>query len=420
MGLLSWIGKRIRLTDSGFWSAYFGTSNYAGKSVTAETAMQLSAVWSCVRLLSETIATLPVAVYRQDTSGRKTPARDHPLYSLLHDQPNADFTAAEYWEGTVACLCLWGNAYSERTSSAGLTRSLTLLRPDWMEVFRTPDGALRYRYHDPEDYRELGEDEIFHVRGFGVGLDVGLSPIAYARHSLGSAMAADEAAAKMFANGVQTSGFLSSDTTLTKEQREQFRENLKKFMGSENAGKLMVLEAGLKYQPLTLSPEDAQMLQTRAFNVEEICRWFRVPPFMIGHTEKSTSWGTGLEQQNIAFLTYALRPYLTRIEQAIKRQLIPRALRGQIFAEFNLEGLLRADSQGRAQLYSQMAQNGIMTRNEIRAKENLEPKDGGDDLTVQSNLVPLPQLGDARGAEAARESLRAWLGIESKEPNDAA
>lgn len=397
MGVRQWLGRRLGLTDGAFWAHWHGVEAASGKTVTVDSALQLSTAWACVRLISETVATLPLGVYRRDDAGRKEPAAGTALYGVLHDQPNADQSACEFWEGVVACLCLWGNAYAEKTTSAGQVRSLAFLRPELMEVDRDEAGALRYRYHDPEaGVRTLAEDEVFHVRGFGVGGDLGLSPIRYARQSLGAAMAADEAAAKMLANGVRPSGVLEMDGTLTPDQRAQLRANVvEPLAGSRNAGGVFTLEAGLKFKPITMNPEDAQLLETRSFAVEDICRWFRVPPFMVGHTEKSTSWGTGLEQQNIGFLTYALRPYLTRIEQAIKRQLIPRVQRGTLFAEFNLEGLLRADSQGRAALYSQAAQNGWMTRNEIRSKDNLPPLPGGDQLTVQSNLVPLDRLGEA-------------------------
>lgn len=203
-------------------------------------------------------------------------------------------------------------------------------------------------------------------------------------------MAADETASKMFANGVRPTGILTVDQVLKGEQRDAIKKNIVEPMaGSGNAGGLFLLEAGMKFQPITMTPEDAQFLETRGFNIEEICRWFRVPPFMVGHTQKSTSWGTGLEQQLIGFLTFALRPYLTRIEQSVRRSLIPAAERGSLFAEFKVEGLLRADSAARANFYAIMVTNGIMSRNEIRGLENLPRKLGADDLTVQAQNVPL-------------------------------
>lgn len=386
-GLLS--GRRTFQTDD----LVPGSRRPPSKWVTERSALNLSTAWACVRLLSESIATLPLQVYRRE-GAHKDLARDHPLYALLHDSPNAEQTAAEFWEAMVVCLCLWGNGYAEkRTSSRGLT-SLEFLRPDLMSVDRKSDGEVRYIYRSTYGTaRTMSSDEVFHLRGFGAGGEVGLSPIGYAQLSLGAAFSAEEAASAVMANGLQQPLMIDSgQMKLSKEQRTQIRQMIQEFSGSENAGKVLVLEAGMKPMPIAFNPDDAQLLQTRAFNVEEICRWFRVPPFMVGHTEKSTSWGTGLEQQTIGFLTFSLRPYLTRIEQAISKQLIRPAERSSIYAEFNLEGLLRGDSAARAQVYSTHAQNGIATRNEIRARENLPPVAGGDELTVQSNLVPLKDL----------------------------
>jgi HK97 family phage portal protein len=205
-------------------------------------------------------------------------------------------------------------------------------------------------------------------------------------------MAADEFAGAMFANGMRPNAILTVDQVLKETQRKQVQENIvAPYLGSENAGGVMVLEAGMKFQAVTMTPEDSQFLETRAFHVEELCRWFRVPPFMVGHTEKTTSWGSGLEQQLIGFLTFSLRPYLSRIEQAVSRALIPAPQRQSLKPEFKVEGLLRTDSAARAQFYSVMVTNGIMTRNEVRRLENLPPLDGGDDLTVQSQNVPLSE-----------------------------
>lgn len=373
-------------------SALGANGSAAGKSVTVETVLSLSTAWSCVRLLSETIGTLPVGLYER-VGEDKRPARGEDLYGLLHDSPNAWQTAAEFWEGMEACLCLWGNAYAEKRKIGGRLVALDILRPDLMTVRRRTTGALEYRYAAPTGERIYSAEEVFHIRGFGVGGDVGLSPVSYARQTMGTALAADETAAATFQNGLQLSGFLELKGKSTKAQREELIDLFAKFAGSSQTGKVMPLPDDSKFVALGMNPEDAQLLQTRAFHVEEICRWYRVPPFMVGHTEKSTSWGTGLEQQMIGFLTFSLRPYLTRIEQAANKQLIPPADRARLFVEFNLEGLLRGDSAGRAAIYSTFAQNGISTRNEIRRRENLAPMEGGDALTVQSNLVPLDQLG---------------------------
>lgn len=366
----------------------------AGKAVTPDTVLQLATAWSCIRLLSETIGTLPLQVYQRQGEV-KSLARDHLLYGLLHDSPNSDQTAAEFVEAMIACLCLWGNFYAKKEFLGKRLVAIEQLRPDRMTVKRNAMGRRVYVYSGGAEAKTYDEDAIFHVRGFGVGGDVGLSPISYARQTMGTALAADETAAETFRNGLQISGFIKEapGTKATKEQRDELLALFERFMGSRNAGKVMPLPSGYDFASISMNPEDAQLLQTRRFHVEEICRWFRVPPFMVGHTEKSSSWGTGLEQQMIGFLTFSLRPYLTRIEQAIKKQLIPITERANLYAEFNLDGLLRADSQGRAALLSALGQNGFLTRNEGRALDNRPPMPGGDVLTVQSNLVPLEQLG---------------------------
>lgn len=378
----------------------------AGKSVAPDSALSLSTAWSCVRLLSETIGTLPMSFY-QRVGDEKTVARNHPLYELLHDSPNADQSAAEFWEGVIACLCLWGNFYGERKYLGDRLVAVQPLKPNLMSVARTAAGRREYRYADPKGRRVFDEDRIFHVRGFGYGGDVGLSPISYGRETMSVALAAEQTAASQFKNGLQLSGFLElQGIKTTPEQRVELIDLFAKFAGSSQAGKVMPLPDGAKFVALGMNPEDAQLLQTRAFHVEEICRWFRVPPFMVGHTEKSSSWGTGLEQQMIGFLTFSLRPYLTRIEQAIKKQLIKPGDRGSYYAEFNLEGLLRADSHGRAALLSALGQNGFITRNEGRARDNLKPLPGGDTLTVQSNMIPLDKIGQTdQPAQQARSAL---------------
>ena len=363
-----------------------------------EKAMQLSTVFACVRLISETVGTLPCVVYRREGEQGKQADQNYPLFYLLHDSPNADFTNVEYFERMTADLCLWGNHFSEigRGVSGGIV-ALTGLDPSLVSVGRTTIGSIKYMYADPyTGWREIAEDNMFHVRGFAKTNDdvLGLSPISCARVSLDIAAGSDAVAANTYKNGMRPSGAISTDRTLTPAQRDEERAWLQKMAGGlRGSGGLLVLEAGYKYQQISMNPADAQMLENRSFNVEDICRWFRVPPFMVGHTEKSTSWGSGLEQQGQGFATYTLRPYLARIESAIRKKLIPLADRKLYLAEFNIDGLLRADSTGRAALYSTYSQNGVMNRNEIRAKENMGKIPGGDIYTVQANLLPLEQVG---------------------------
>jgi HK97 family phage portal protein len=403
MSLRSWLGRQIGLTDGAFWGVFLGGESSAGKAVNADTAMNLSAANACVRLLSETIGAMPLMVYERLDDGGRRPAKEHWSYALLHDSPNADQTPVEYWEGQVAALALWGNGLARKEKAGGRVVALQPFSPAATTVSRQRNGRLRYSYVEFGVRHDLDEDDVVHIRGFGTDRDWGLSPIAMARHSLGLAMAADEAAAKLFANGMVSSGFIETQKFLTKEQRAQFETSLEKFKGSTNAGKLMTLEGGFAFKPLSINPEDMQMLESRRFNVEEICRWFRVPPFMIGHTEKSTSWGTGIEQQQIGFLTFTLAPYLARIQQRLNASLLSPVDRRKYYVEFNIESLLRADSAGRAAFYSTMAQNGGITRNEIRVRENLPKMPGGDVLTVQSNLVPLEMLGKVPAAPTPPE-----------------
>jgi HK97 family phage portal protein len=399
MGLFTktglWIARGLGLNSPQLYQQISGQPSHSGKVVTVDTALQLDTVWACVRLIAQTIATLPLPLYRQKGTGSSV-ARDHPLYEILHDQPNIEMTATEFWEAMVACVLLWGNAYAQIDRGFnGRVVALTPMRPDRVLIRRTADGELEYIYSWMSTSRTLKEDEVFHIKGFSLDGLFGLSPIALARHSLGSAMAAEEASGSIFKNGMRPSGYMKSPGTayLTKDQRDQAKRIIAEFKGSENTGGVPLLEAGWSFEQLTIPPDDAQLLQTRAFNVEVIARWFDVPPIMIGHMEKSTAWGTGIEQMMLGFLAFSLRPHMKRIEQAIRRKLIAPGERSEYYAEFNAEGLLRTDSEGRAKLYASLAQNGLRTRNELRALDNMAPHDDGDDLTVQSNLLPIGLLG---------------------------
>lgn len=407
--LLSWLGVPISLVDGSFWAEWSGAKNYAGKTVTVNSALQLSAAWACVRLISETLSTLPLNLY-DDSGQAKTMARDHPLYRLLHTQPNADMTAAVFWQAYVASLLLWGNAYVEIHRSGGVITSLEFLLPQFVTRKRTSSGAVEWSYVDPfaKVTRKIAEGQMWHTPAFTTDGVTGLSPIALGANVIGSAMAADEASAHTFKNGMKAAGLVTMDAVLQPNQREDVRQHVRKVSAD---GGVMVLEKGSGFQQLTMNPQDAELLSTRGFNVEEICRWFRVPPFMVGHSEKSTSWGTGIEQQMIGFVTFVLRPWCVRIEQSIRKSLMTPAERQRYQAEFAMEGLLRGDSAARGQFYSTMVQNGIYTRNNVRRLENLEPVEGGDELTVQSNMIPIGMLGQGT---TAQDALKNWLGIEDK------
>jgi len=404
--LLDWLGVPIGLTSGEFWQEWFAVTSKSGQNVTVDSALQLSTVWACVRLLSETISTLPLRLYQRMPDGSRQTAKDHPLYQLLCRQPNPEMTPQRFMLMVVASICLRGNAYVEKRMIGGRIISLVPLLPQHIRVERTETGQLKYTDLSSGTDRVIPTKNIMHIRGFGLDGISGLKPIGTGREIIGHAMSAEEAAAKFFAQGLQASGFLTVEGgagqgagTLTEAQRAKLRKSMEAFQGSRNAGKTMVLEAGLKYQGITIDPESAQMLETRSFAVEEMCRWFRVPPFMVGHMDKQSSWASSVEAQNLHFLTNSLRPLLVNIEQEISRCLI--GIEDEdVFAEFAVEGLLRADSTGRSAYYNTALQNGWMSRNEVRRLENLPPIPGGDTYTVQSALVPLDQLGIAPQASA--------------------
>lgn len=372
-----------------------GMKGDAGEIVTDQSALALSAVWACVNLLSGTIASLPLMVYRSDGQGSRTVARDHPLYRVLHDSPNFDQTAVDFWEFVCASIELWGNAYARIERGAGRVTGLVPIAPALVSVRRLQNGTIEYRW--TEDGKAFVETDrtMLHIRGFGGNPLGGMSTLHFGRNVFSLARAETRAAGGMFANGLRPSGVLTFQNWLNPEQRALTRTTLtEQFLGAANSGRPMVLEGGTKWEQLTISPEDAQMLESRGFSVEEICRFFGVPPFMVGHTEKSTSWGTGLEQQTLGFQKFTLRRRLKRIEQAIQKQLLTPAERSQgLVVEFNLEGLLRADSKGRAGFYQQMTAIGAMTINEVRSLENLPPVEGGDVPRMQMQNVPITQAG---------------------------
>ncbi|WP_048796899.1 MULTISPECIES: phage portal protein [Serratia] len=387
--LLNWLGVPISLTTGTFWQEWFGTSS-SGKVVTADKAMQLSAVWACIRLLSESVSTLPMKVYRRETDGSRKLAQDHPAYQVLCRRPNLEMTPSRFMLMVVASICLRGNAFIEKKMIGRKLVALNPLLPQNMVVKRLDTGQLQYTYTEDGKKRVIPVDRMMHIRGFGLDGVCGMMPLSSGRDVFGAAMAVDESAAKIFENGLQTSGYISSKVALNKEQRERLRQYLAAFAGSKNAGKMMVLEGDLSYQNVTMNPEDAQMLESRAFSIEEICRWFRVPPFMVGHVTKQSSWASSVEGMNLIFLTNTLRPLLVNIEQEISRCLLDSD--EDYFAEFSVEGLLRADSVGRAAYYTTALQNGWMSRNDVRRLENLPPIPGGEIYTVQLNLTPLEDL----------------------------
>lgn len=417
--LSEWIGRTIGLRSTSFWANWIpiGT-NSSGKRVTPETALTVAAAWACVRILSETVGLLPYFVFRRDADGSRVVVQDHPLYVMLHDQPNPDFTAPEIWEAIVACMALQGNAYALKMKFNGRVVGFELLDPRIMNVRRDPvSWRLLYSFSfRGKPYVDMTDEDVIHWRGFGMGGDVGLSAVAYGANTLGIAMAADDSAGARFKGKGDQAGFIQTPAVMKPQQRADFKKSLLEFSGGKDPTGIMLLEGGFEWKSFGFNPNDMQLLQARGFSVEQVCSLFRVQPFMIGHAEKSTSWGTGLEQTIQAFITFALLPYLKKIQARNNVAFLSQKERDQgFYTEFAIEGLLQADSEARAKFYAQMAQNGFMTRGEVRERENLPRMDGTDTLTAQSNLVPLDMLGKVAASggngEQIRQLFRDWLQI---------
>ena len=385
-----------RTAGSGY-TFYFGGST-SGKAVTERSAMQMTAVYSCVRILAEAVAGLPLNLYRNTEDGGKEKAIGHPLYFLLHDEPNPEMSSFVFRETLMTHLLLWGNAYAQVIRNGkGEVMALYPLMPNKMTVDRDERGQLYYSYQRSNDEAVRSKDQtvilrpsdVLHIPGLGFDGLVGYSPIAMAKNAIGMAIACEEYGAKFFANGAAPGGVLEHPGTIKDPQR--VRESWQStFGGSGNANKIAVLEEGMKYTPIGISPEQAQFLETRKFQINEIARIFRVPPHMVGDLEKSSF--SNIEQQSLEFVKYTLEPWVTRWEQTIQRSLLSTAEKFRYFVKFNLEGLLRGDYQSRMNGYATARQNGWMSANDIRELENLDripAEEGGDLYLINGNMLPL-------------------------------
>jgi HK97 family phage portal protein len=367
--------------------------------------MQMTAVYSCVRILSEAIAGLPLFVYRYGTDGSKEKYLDHPLWRVLHDEPNPEMTSFVFRETMMNHLLLTGNAYAQIIRNArGEVVALYPLMPDRVTVDRDSQGRLYYRYYKCSDEApEVGKAkqadivfapaDILHVLGLGYDGLVGYSPIAMAKNAVGLAMAAEEYGAKFFANGAAPSGVLEHPGTI--KDPERIRQSWQStFGGSSNSNKIAVLEEGLKYTPIAISPEQAQFLETRKFQINEIARIFRVPPHMLADLEKSSF--SNIEQQSLEFVKYTLDPWVIRWEQAMNKSLLLDSEKRTVFTKFNVDGLLRGDYASRMTGYATARQNGWMSANDIRELENLDriPAElGGDLYLINGAMTKLQDAG---------------------------
>ena len=405
MGLFSGLfrsrDKPQNRTAGSAYTFYMGGSS-AGKTVTERSAMQMTAVYSCVRILAEAIAGLPLHLYRYKKDGGKEKAIDHPLYLLLHDEPNPEMSSFVFRETLMTHLLLWGNAYAQIIRN-GKNEVVALypLMPNKMAVDRDEHGQLYYTYQRSNDEAAtmtgstviLKPSDVLHIPGLGFDGLVGYSPIAMAKNAIGMAIACEEYGAKFFANGAAPGGVLEHPGTIKDPQR--VRESWQStFGGSGNANKIAVLEEGMKYTPIGISPEQAQFLETRKFQINEIARIFRVPPHMVGDLEKSSF--SNIEQQSLEFVKYTLDPWVIRWEQSLMRALLAQEEKNEYFVKFNLEGLLRGDYQSRMNGYAIARQNGWMSANDIRELENqdrIPAEEGGDLYLINGNMLPMANAG---------------------------
>ncbi|KGK87361.1 phage portal protein [Clostridium sp. HMP27] len=405
MNILSSLFKsRDKPTNRTAGSAYsfFLGGTTSGKPVTERTAMQMTAVYSCVRILAEAVAGLPLHLYEYTDNGGKEKAIKNPLYFLLHDEPNPEMTSFVFRETLMTHLLLWGNAYAQIIRNGkGEVVALYPLMPNRMTVDRDETGQLYYSYMTNKEETptmkgstvKLYPSDVLHIPGLGFDGLVGYSPIAMAKNAIGMAIACEEYGAKFFANGAAPGGVLEHPGTLKDPTRVRESWNAT-FGGSSNSSKVAVLEEGMKYTPISISPEQAQFLETRKFQINEIARIFRVPPHMVGDLEKSSF--SNIEQQSLEFVKYTLDPWVSRWEQAMVRSLLSPSDKRKYFIKFNVDGLLRGDYQSRMNGYATARQNGWMSANDIRELENLDliPKElGGDLYLINGNMTKLNDAG---------------------------
>lgn len=390
--ILGWFGS----DGSGAYTPTSGVISVGNENVTSDSALRLAAVWACVRLISETIGSLPFGVYQKVGSGKRY-APEHPLHAIIHDSPNPETTSSVMWEAFVAAMLLPGNGFCEKLMIGSRVVGLRFLDPAKLYVTKTyPTGARRYHYtYSDGVQREIPREKIWRVPGFTLDGDWGVSSIYYGCNVFGSAQAAESAAGRTYQNGLMPTTAYEYPEKLRADQREQAREYILGQSGAANSGKPIILEGGMKAHNLGINPKDAQLLESRSYSREEICSWFRVPPWMVGYGEKSTAWGTGMEQQMIAFLQFVLAPWLRRIEQQVNKDLLTQAdsARGY-YAKFSVDALLRGDSKSRAEFYDKMIKAAVMTPDEARELEEW-PAMGGNagKLIVNSATTLLDSLG---------------------------
>lgn len=406
MGLKSFFGfgqardKPTNTAGSGY-SFLFGRTT-SGKPVNERTAMQTTAVYACVRILAETVASLPLHVYEYKDGGKEL-VHDHPLYYLLHDEPNPEMTSFVFRETLMSHLLIWGNAYAQIVrDGSGRVLGLYPLLPNKMDVDRDNRGRIYYVYsrdtnENPmfKDYGDikLRAEDVLHIPGLGFDGLIGYSPIAMAKNAVGMTLACEEYGASFFANGANPGGVLEHPGVL--KDPSKVRESWNSvYRGTNNAHKIAVLEEGMKYQQIGIPPEEAQFLETRKFQINEIARLYRIPPHMVGDLEKSSF--SNIEQQSLEFVKYTLDPWVIRWEQALQKALLLSGEKNKYSIKLNVDGLLRGDYQSRMNGYATGRQNGWFSANDIREMENMNPisdEEGGNLYLINGAMTKLADAG---------------------------
>lgn len=394
MSIISWAREKLGLKDGARWAQLLGSGNWAGKNVTPDNALNLSAWWRSIKLYAEVVGAMPLKFYERLPDGARRLVNDHPVADLIALDPNVDQTSQEFWGGQSAGLTVLGNSYAEKRF---IGKRLVALQPLPFDTvpFRKDNGDLFYRFTDRGKADELPVGQVFHTKGFSFGGDAGISPLAYARQTLSIALATEEATGKTFAQGMRASGFFTVPSVLKQEQRDDFRKTfIDPIIGNDAAAHYGVLELGTDFKTINIPPKDAEMLMSRRFNVEEIARFMGVPPVMIGHSaDGQTMWGTGVESIISMWLTLGLDSFLRNIEKSIVKRVMDPADRKRFYPEFDRNALLRTDSAARGELYWKLAQLASLTPNQICDKENFPRFAGGDVRLINSTLVPLSQVG---------------------------
>ena len=401
-----------KAADAGY-SFLFGRTT-SGKPVNERTAMQTTAVYACVRILAEAVASLPLHVYEYQDDGGKKLVHDHPLYYLLHDEPNPEMTSFVFRETLMSHLLIWGNAYAQIIrDEAGRVLGLYPLLPDKMEVQRDDKGNIYYVYSRNSDenptFKEYGNiklkaEDVLHIPGLGFDGLIGYSPIAMAKNAVGMTLACEEYGASFFANGANPGGVLEHPGVL--KDPSKVRESWNSvYRGVSNAHKIAVLEEGMKYQQIGIPPEEAQFLETRKFQINEIARLYRIPPHMVGDLDKSSF--SNIEQQSLEFVKYTLDPWVIRWEQSLQRSLLLPGEKGKYFIKLNVDGLLRGDYQSRMNGYAVGRQNGWFSANDIREMENMNPipdEEGGNLYLINGAMTKLADAGAFAKTDTGQQS----------------